>query len=205
MKTSKRIFLQVMLVLGLVMLSVSTANAANITVSVSLPVKQKFVIQNETGDAVNETGVYELVAEDDTMPLPEGSQNGIYSFSIQGTDREMSIPFRYDHAGVYRYSLRQITKDAEKYSYDRASYRIIVYVQNEKSGELSAQMIVQNASGEKCGEVVFHNSYKSAALPNPDGPAQTGDNSSLVLWIVLGIAAVAGIGILTVVGKKRNR
>lgn len=177
-------YLRVICTLCLVLISVSTAYADASFAQITLPVHQRFVTRSGTAVPADPTGIYELSAEQSHTPMPEGSQHGCFRFSLQGTEAEVQIPLTYSCAGTYRYALRQVTEPSQSYEYDSACYTIVVFVQNETAGQLSTQIIVQQAEGQKCDEILFLNSYQGGGdiiVPIPE----TGDESQFTFWLFL--------------------
>lgn len=228
MKNNKitKMLLQTIIIFSIVLLPANMVYAKENTIQVDLPVKQNFVITAETGESVNLTGTYQLSAAEDSFPMPEDAIGGRYIFPIQGIDNQAVLSFNYADTGIYRYSIRQITEDSENYEYDRAVYNITVYIENQESGILSAQVIAENSDGEKCGEISFRNTYKVPSenstpdkpIDTPDTPdntpnpsdknpsetAQTGDTSHIYLWLLLGAVSIIGLGTLSCLLLKKK-
>lgn len=191
----------------LLLVLVNPVYASETSVELSLPVKQNFDVQNEGAASADLTGVYALSANEDDTPLPEGSQEGTYTFTMQGAETQTTIPFSYTRTGVYRYTLRQVTEDAKQYHYDRTSYTITVYIENDSADGLIAQVVVENEGEAKCGEIAFQNSYqanKEPKPPKPVAPPQTGDTSNVIFWILLAAASLMGIGIVSYLSKNKK-
>lgn len=140
----------------------STVYARQTQIGAVFPVGQTFTVKNAGQASVELSGTYELTALDADSPMPEGSADGSYTFTLDGSEqRELLVT--YVHGGSYRYRLRQITPDAERYDYDRRIYTIRVYVQNGKDGELTALVIAENEQKEKCENLFFENTYTGKA------------------------------------------
>lgn len=174
MKT-KKLYMKTALIGMLILLSVSTAYATD-SVDVTLPVSQEIMMEDSHDKPESTTFHYELSTEQEDAPMPSGSVDGEYDFSISGMDSEVKIPLHFTHAGVYHYTLHQLDKDTEYCICDHTCYECTVYVQNEPSGDLSVQMIVEDESdGKKCGEILFRTAYRdipddSTDNPNPEHP-----------------------------------
>lgn len=179
------------LLLNLMLFSVSTVYASEKNVEFSLPVTQTFKLPESLSVKPDMRCTYQLEAASDA-PMPEGSTNRIYNFSMDGKDMQTGISFRYAHDGVYNYQLSQTTEDAEHYVYDRTIYTITVYIKNTESGKLTSEVIVQNGTGKKCGEILFQNAYEeenSSVPPSTEHP-KTGDDTDITTWIVLSISSL---------------
>lgn len=203
MKTKKmqKLILHALCALCIGLLSVRTVYASDDAAETWLPVRQQFTLSGESAVPVRQIGIYELSSVDPSSPMPKGSQDGKYVFSLEGANTRITIPLSYTHAGIYRYALYQITEDAENYFYDRTRYTITVYIQNEPSGGLSSQLIAEIAGGEKGREAVFSNSYKDIDIP-PEPPL-TGETSRLSLWAALGTLSLITSGLLSGAAKRQ--
>lgn len=204
-KRWKKQLLQTLCGVCIGLLFTGTVYAADYTVKITLPVRQQVVIENEAAESVRPTGVYELSAAEKDFPMPEGSKNGSYVFSIEGNDKQADIPLSYTHAGVYVYTLRQITADAAYYTYDKTVYTVTAYIQNDPSGGLTCQLIMENAHKEKCGEAVFRNSYHGPKTDDSSESPSTGEENDVALWVTLGVLSLAVMRFLSVAVKKRSR
>lgn len=198
MKILRKIKLSAILLFLFFIMPISSAYAAANSVEIDLPVKQTFVVHNQGTTKVNLTGTYELSATDESTPMPDGSKDGKYIFTIDGADAQATLSTSYAKTGTYNYTLKQITTGTDNYSYDRSSYTITVYIKNGNAGNLNYQVIVKNEDNEKCGEILFRNSYKGSNKPDPkpsDKPT-TGDASDISFWIILGMSSLAGAGLV---------
>ena len=143
--------------------------AAKENIAVEIPVRQVF-----HGDEGKETpeGIfeYEMTAQESGAPMPEGSKDGVYGFSMKGTESRKIGMLVFEHGGIWSYQIRQqISDKKENYIYDPAIYTIEIYVKNSERG-LTAEMIIMNESGSKCDEVGFENTYtrgKTETTPVP--------------------------------------
>lgn len=191
----------------------STVSAQETDADVRLPVMQRFTLKNAQQDSVDKKGTYEMTALDFDNPMPEGSTDGRYTFSLKG-DKQAELAMTYDHGGVYRYQLRQTTKDAERYTYDRAVYIISVYINNGENGQLIPQVIVENEQKEKCENILFENTYTIKTVPATPGtpdkltgntdktPVKTGDTTNAAVWITMLLIAFSGIVAILLLQRK---
>jgi pilin isopeptide linkage protein len=99
---------------------------------------------------------YRLKSLEPDTPMPPGSTETGYTFTITGTGSKEIGPLNYGRQGVYRYELYQVI-DAEKtgWTYDKRVYTIKVYV----SEELTVSLVVINVDGTKEDEIRFENKY----------------------------------------------
>lgn len=166
------------------------------TIDIPLTVIQEFDISSKDINTVDTKGVYELTALDNNFPMPDGSKDNRFIFSMDEKNDEFTIPLMYKHSGVYRYNIQQKTQHKENYIYDENIYDLTVYVKRGENGKLTSQVIVRNKQGEKCGDIRFvnechiknktydnsneiDNSSKIGTLP------KTGDNTKFWLYIFM--------------------
>lgn len=126
--------------------------------AVELSVHQT-VYEEETSEELEGLFEYDLTALEEGSPMPDDSQNNIYSFSMSGTENRKIGPMIFSHGGIYRYEVKQnISGKKENYRYDETVYTVEVYVKNEEHG-LTAEVIVLNEAGSKCESIQFENTY----------------------------------------------
>ncbi len=209
MRKQKRIFVMAALLFSFLCFPAGKMLAASNATEVLLSVEQSFEQKSFEKEA-DLIGNYELRALDAGFPMPEDSQNGIYSFSLKGAQANKIISLQFDRDGVYRYQLTQTTKEKENYLYDRSSYMISAYIKNSEAGEMSAQVIVEKNDGKKYGELKFYNSYnekipnssKSSKPTDLTDKIQTGDSADIIMYAVI---AAVGLMLIVVIGYfKRN-
>ena len=193
--------------------------AAMGVVSIELPVSQLFTVENSNNESIpmnfNEFQ-YTLTAKEPGNPMPEGSTDGAYGFTIKG-EREMDLPpMVFQSTGRYQYQLEQTGIGTNsRYTYDREVYTITVYIKNQADGGLSAEVTAARSNGEKVERMVFHNLYKTeggkAYVPNPAKPighknptntVRTGDDTNLVLWA--GLLLTTGLYLAVIFIKKQR-
>ncbi len=131
-----------------------------------------------------------------------------------GTIRFENVKF--EDEGVYEYTISEVNDKQTGITYDESIFKVTVKVNDNGEGTLAAE--VSN------DDIVFTNSYeapkddKTTDTPkksdkNPDkktnNPVKalrrvaTGDNSHMMTYLVLMIAAIAVIGVVIVRRKKR--
>lgn len=215
MKKSKRIIALAALLFSFLSFPVSQVFAASDMAEVPLTVKQSFVVKNPAKE-MDFTGTYEFCTTDEEAPMPEGTKEGIYSFSLNGEQAETTIDLQYLHAGVYHYQLEQTTAEKKGYQYDKSCYDIMVYVKNGDNGELISQVVAKNEDGEKCGELEFLNSYQGnptessepsnpAKTNDPSKPVKTGDTTPIMMYVLLVVGALLLIVVLAYFRKHRQK
>ena len=138
-----------------------------------------------------ETFEFKLAAKDGG-PMPSSAKDGV--LKIKG-DGSTQMTFKFEEAGTYTYTLKEINTKAKNYTYDKTEYELVFEVK-EVDGELKATLSI-NGTKTKTAVVSFTNKY--------DETPKTGDDTNMTPWIVAMAtsAAVAGTG--AVVLKKRRK
>lgn len=195
--TGKRI-IPVILILGIWLMLAQTVAAAQGT-ELTLTVWQEFELLDQNTAKFNNTGTYQFSPVSPEAPMPEGSKKEGFLFSLKGSREKQEIPLKFRENGTFVYTLLQTTEDRKNYSYDRNVYTITVYVRSSEKGETVSQVIVENKSGEKCGEIKFQNSFKGKEKPvspveenhsSRKDSVKTLDSSNVGFWLILGAASL---------------
>lgn len=204
MKNIKKI-LTVVLSVALVVcmfsaLSATAFAAVSQSVDATITVKQQFTIKNGNKPSAGDTFNYRLTPENDETPMPSGSQDGVFDFSLTGKEDSLDIVIGYTHAGVYKYRIEHVLEKSVKgYIYDNTVYDVEVHVTNIEGDELQAVVICSNKEGEKPDEIIYKHSFYIPV------PVKTGDDSNLTLMgtlCVLSMMVCAGAFVL--LRKKEN-
>ena len=158
-RKGKRITIVFYLLFGILcfLLLPQTAYAAGTPAAATLTVDQVFTT---SAAGVSDVFPYELVAKNSANPMPAGSVNGIYSFTVSGTN-SVKINMAFPDTGVYHYTLRRSQSAAavSGYVYDNQVYRITVTVTNQGGGNLTAGVVVRKAGSSKSAAIRFSHSY----------------------------------------------
>ena len=168
----------ILLTAALSMSMVSMAAFAEEAVTLELPVTIR--ISSSYKPAMAEELNIVLTAEDDSCPMPEGSENGTCRITIAGEGTKKLGAISYSKTGVHHYKIHQEAGTHLRGTYDSTVYHVTVYVTNAESGGLETTMVsyIDAASGKQ-GEVVFSNSYrKSSGSSSGGGGTPGGDPSS---------------------------
>ena len=159
-------------------------------------VSQTFTTSGKLPDPFNETGIYELVPVTEGAPLPDGAQNGVFRFTLTGNDT-VDIPvitgarsgqpteLFFEQAGQYQYTLSQVTADADRYTYDRATYSLNIMIIGSGNGTAVGALWIVNEQGTKPDQITFSNSYTGEVENDPgrtpieprDGDTPDGSNT----------------------------
>ena len=193
-------------------------------VSIELPVSQLFTVENGNNESLpldfNEFQ-YTLTAKEPGNPMPEGSADGTYGFVIKG-EKDMDLPpMVFQNTGIYQYQLELTDIGTnDNYTYDQEIYTITVYIKDQGSGVLSAEVTAARSNGEKVDRMAFHNRYKANVpkpevanpkVPTPARPivhknqaniVRTGDSTNLMLWA--GLLLTSGLYLAVIFIKKQK-
>lgn len=202
----KKVFL--ILLMGLFLISGKAVYALDKKLEVPLTVKQHFDDQSGKLNKSEKTGKYTIRSVADGNTMPENSVNGNYSFQIEDNGT-YTIPLLFEKAGIYNYTINQVTEEKENYVLDNTTYSVTIYVKNTASGGLIPEVVVKKGTAEKCDEIGFYNSYihkqvsteTSNGKDKPSKPIKTGDDSPLALWAVLSMLTFTSILVLW---KRKN-
>ncbi|MCD8241603.1 MAG: LPXTG cell wall anchor domain-containing protein [Lachnospiraceae bacterium] len=136
-----------------------------------------------------------------------------------------SFSIAYESTGIYQYKVTQNTSalTAGNGHYDTTVYYVKVYVIELEDGSIGTEVKVYkgSASGDKCDELVFANTYDSVpgggssgggSSKTTDGTvssteavtAQTGDNAHIALYALVMIVALAGILFLVISIRRKK-
>lgn len=213
----KRIIQSIMLTAFTMMMCLTMfSNSAYAAETISAKLK---VFIDLTGDvpASAEDYVVKLKAEDRTIPMPEGSENGVYTMIIKGEGSKEFPEIIYNKVGVYHYTVWQEKGSHSRGTYDDSMYKLIISVTNSTEGDGYDITIAVYKDGvtEKQSKISFLNKYasKPSKPEEPEepevypyvqpkvSPLKTGDNANIILWIA--VLAVA-VGSVVYIGKKRK-
>ncbi|MBQ8133889.1 MAG: hypothetical protein IJ192_05745 [Clostridia bacterium] len=148
--------------------------AASEEITVSVPVEQ--TIKN-VGSASTDEFSYILTAEDTENPLPEGSENGTFPFSLVGSST-LDLTMDYTSAGDYYYRLNVGEERNPKYRTDTRQYRILVSVRDSSDGFIS-QIIAYNENNEKTSISFLHEPITDVQPAEAERPQSSTPSESL--------------------------
>jgi pilin isopeptide linkage protein len=223
---SKVLVILLVLIMGLTIM----APAAHAVVAPEAPKIEIPVSVILSGEPPADDEDYEIVLEPDNpdYPMPEGSEDGVFTMIITGEDTGFLPEIAFSSLGVYTYTIQQTPGSNELASYDDVKYNLVVYVTNAEGGSGLETTVRLYLLGEmdKLDEVVFNNEYReserpplpdtSGAEPAPPKPAppetvverprlpQTSDDTAIWPYIGLFISGAAMIFLLGMTIKKRS-
>lgn len=155
--------------------------------------------------------VIKLKAEDISNPMPEGSEDGIYTLKITGADSKEFPEIRFLKVGIYKYSIYQEEGKHNRCTYDKSVYRVTVYVTNSENGDglETTTVLYKDHEANKLDEALFHNKYTVIKKEKPEevvpavpqeptisGGISTGDYSETGKYITLFIGSLSVFTIL---------
>ena len=160
MKKALSIVLSTILLLALLVIPAHAAQS----VSVSLPVTQTVTLEGEGAKAEDAVVNYALTAVTTGAPMPDGAQNGSFSFTLTGEMTYQMPTIVFSSIGTWTYRL-----NADGSSVDPTAVTITVYVTEGNTG-LSTIIIAKLANGEKT-ELAF-TAVAKAEEPQPPEPPE---------------------------------
>lgn len=112
---------------------------------------------------------------------------------------------KFENEGTYEYTMSEVNDKQTGITYDEREFKVTVKVSDNGEGTLSAET--------DSDDIVFTNSYKAPkdgkTTDTPKKPDKarrgvaTGDNSHMVLYLVLMIAAAAAVSMVIIRRKRR--
>lgn len=165
-------------------------------------------IQSASGGKYTKEVQYHLKAQNADCPMPKGSVNGFYDFSIAGSEsQDISLDFdvNLNNHAEYNYSIERITEDSKEITYANKLYRVRIHV---GLGE-EPIVIIFDENSDKVEEMSFSGTYEVSVEPavtqvvNKTGaPTQTGDEFKLISISV--IAVISMCFLLALYNRKKN-
>ncbi len=93
--------------------------------------------------STDETFAFELIPDEDTFPMPEGSGE-FTQLNIVGAGTASFGTWTYTKPGVYTYQIKEVAGSNKDYTYDATVYTITDTVTLNDSGDLGSD---KNCSG----------------------------------------------------------
>ena len=135
-----------------------------------------------------------LEAGKETMPMPIGSQGGLYRMEFAGAGTKSIPPMDFEEVGIYPYRIYQEREAHDGCLCDERVYDLTLCVTREATAgmELRLSAVLHCGDGdEKLSEILFENILPPAQMPDPP---TTGDASCVVppaALLLLSLAALA--------------
>ena len=158
-----------MLMLLLLVAMPIAASAASRTISIE--VVQVFSTNSGSSE---ETFTYRLKASKSNNPMPTGSTEEGYTFSITGNKSVDIVLGSINTEGMFTYTLYQvIERERLGFTYDKRVYHLEIHVDSS----LNSYLIVKFDDGKKADAIEFINSYRGGGgpvtPPKPTDPPPT--------------------------------
>jgi len=204
-----------------VVLSASSASAFAQTANNPLRLKVKQIV-TAPAHIEGATCSYTLNPRDPDSPMPEGSAEGVYVFTLTGNESFQIGPLEYTRQGIFTYDIKRIVaRDKPGFVHDKRTYTIEVYV----NSELDTGVVVLNESGMKEEGIEFESFYNDPSDPdkpvkpgggqgggqggenNPAGHVlKTGDDTNLTLYkALLALSGIPAVILLIYLRKRTQR
>ncbi|NMA96178.1 MAG: LPXTG cell wall anchor domain-containing protein [Clostridiales bacterium] len=120
--------------------------------------------------------VYEIVirAGDLTYPMPDDSEEGVFTMNISGEDTKGLPEIKFTSLGVYKYTISQKAGTNELATYDDSIYDLVVYVTNKEAeqGFEITNLLYRDGDTKKYDEIVFNNKYEELVEPEREKPKE---------------------------------
>lgn len=156
-----------------------------------------------------------LKAENINYPMPEGSSEGEKIITIMGEGEEEFGTWSYTSVGTYQYSVSEINKGEQGYTYDKTVY-IITDIVTDENGTLVTRRTIADAEENEADAYSFQNKYSSApsygggkgtagGVHKGTSSVKTGDSTNVILWLALIAVAAVSIVILVIRRNKKRK
>ena len=140
---------------------------------------------------------FQMKALTSGSPLPEGATGDLKTVTITGPGSVEFGKISYDTPGLHRYQLSEINNNEAGFTYDKATYEMIVDVKDE-AGTLVAH-ISYLKDGKASERITFTNTYEATKPPVP----KTGESRNL-LSLLLALSAIGAAVVLLLIKKRRH-
>lgn len=188
---------------------------AQSAVHIRIPVQQ--VLEESEKLSGEKKFEYILESEEPETPMPEGSSEKSYTFSLEG-NTQSDLLIEMNNVGIYSYKLKQSNVSEKKeWLTDERVYDIEVYVKNGQDNELTPVVIIKNNENDKPERAVFVNRYIPAVSEqtvemdqskniHAKDKIQTGDKSSVtVLCLAAVVSLILMIGLVVRYMKHKRK
>lgn len=140
------------------------------------------ILNNSNQSNINDRFYFEMVPEDENNPMPEGTENGVYSLTLTNEGNSQIPSMEFNEVGDYVYHIYQVENNNKLYSYDNTIYTLVVSVINDENmDELEVYSIItKEDNNEKYNEFYFTNTY----IQEPTVDVNTSDIDVKMLCIL---------------------
>lgn len=169
-----------LIVLGLAACTILFLAVEANAMTVEMPYQQTF--RNPSGATVESTFDYQITAGDPSSPMPEGTTDGVYRFTLEGsTSGQLDLDIPFSKPGYYHYNVEgnEVQKKAG-YTYDTRTYTVMVMVMNGNNGLQVGAMTIQDPKLSKYAYLPFRTGYgtdgEDTDTDDPSGDDPNGDD-----------------------------
>ncbi|MCL2803571.1 MAG: hypothetical protein FWD29_06420 [Micrococcales bacterium] len=144
---------------------------------VTLTVSQVFTF-SAASQGVNSVFDYRLAPTAEDNPMPQTSDPGGFTFTIDGTADVPVGPLTFTRPGIYTYELTNTTPPRDGYAVDDEVYTLSIYVEADLTTTIG--VVALKRDNTKAMELLFEHSYitdNPDVVPSPSpsvGPGPTG-------------------------------
>ena len=185
-------------------------------ITVEIPYHHEF--HNDTGEEVDATFYYQLTPVTPDAPMPDGTEDDVYIFSVTGSVEDMlHLDIEFTEEGTYIYQVRSYVDNAEEgYTYEDTVYTIEIRIVKTVDGLVLETIIIRDDEGNVLDHIAmlkpaYHKPEEEPTptptptpTPKPVEP-KTGDDNKMGVWLtVMGVSAVLTIGIVLVLTNGRR-
>ena len=173
-----------------------------------LRIDQKIDLSGQVPANLDESVTYRLLSVDGA-PLPEGSRQGVYTFTLRG-DRsyvlDLSQLIDFEHNGEYRYVLTADRPMGSLLQLDHVSCSLQCLVRTGNQVELFA---VDEASGKKISSLLINPVFKGKPVEDgrvigPSGVTRPKMGDRYQPMVLVFAMLFASVGIMFILQKKKK-
>ena len=171
------VYLTVLLIISSILpADMSVYAAVTQEIYITLPVEQRFSGTLGKDEIICD---YSFVSIDPGNPMPDGSVDGEYTFTLIGDGSTEIGPMVYVEAGIYTYEMTQSSVNKEDaFKRDEKVYTIVVRIKRENDGSLHGEVIAENDLGYKSEILKFTNGYLDEYETESDTEYDSSDEST---------------------------
>ena len=197
------VFIALIFALIFAAFAMTPSACAAVTHRASFGVGQR--ITTDSAD-IRKTYEYCMVADSDDAPMPEGTVNGRYCWTMTGTvNQTVDFDFPVEGGLSYEYTLYQhVTDEQANYTYDSTTYKVRVYALGyDAAGNLNTKALFYDEQGNKSWDPVWTVTYKAPPAPAAQSPlASTGATVMFSLLLLLLLLALLFMAVRRVTNRR---
>ena len=131
-------------------------------------------------------------------PMPEVTE----ATAIKSQTTTYFGPITFTKPGTYLYEIKERNTGNENINYDPNTHYVEVVIEKSADGKSLVAASVKYDGGES---LTIRNTYKNAVSRALSGFIRTGDDSNMIIWLALMIAAGCVIVLSIIYRKRRNK